>query len=98
VNLGSLAAIPRTLLLRAIGVYRFTRFFRTPSCRFYPSCSQYMAGCVKRHGLARGSILTAIRLLKCHPFNVGGVDEVPSEFELVVGPILQKESAHTIKR
>jgi putative membrane protein insertion efficiency factor len=80
-KLAYLAAIPRNLLLFAIGLYRSTSFFRTPSCRFYPSCSKYMAGCVQRFGIARGSILTSIRLLRCHPFNLGGVDEVPEEFK-----------------
>jgi len=48
-----------------------------PACRFYPSCSQYAAGAIEKHGAMRGGILAAKRLARCHPFNPGGVDPVP---------------------
>ena len=47
------------------------------SCRFYPSCSEYAAQAIERHGLARGSALAAKRLLRCHPLHPGGLDPVP---------------------
>ena len=50
-----------------------------PRCRFYPTCSNYAKQAIKNHGLGRGSILTFTRLSKCHPFNKGGIDEVPSK-------------------
>jgi putative component of membrane protein insertase Oxa1/YidC/SpoIIIJ protein YidD len=37
---------------------------------------------VQRFGLAKGSLLSMMRLVKCHPMHPGGVDEVPSEFRL----------------
>ena len=46
-------------------------------CRFYPTCSQYALEALERHGGMKGSLLTVKRLLKCHPFHPGGVDEVP---------------------
>jgi putative membrane protein insertion efficiency factor len=48
-----------------------------PHCRFYPTCSQYAAEAISRHGIFKGALLSAKRLLKCHPFHPGGVDPVP---------------------
>ena len=45
-------------------------------CRFYPSCSEYLARAIRKHGVIRGSWLGAKRLLRCHPFSEGGIDEV----------------------
>jgi len=49
-----------------------------PRCRFYPSCSRYAYQAYQVHGSLRGSWLTARRLLRCHPWNPGGIDEVPA--------------------
>ena len=46
-------------------------------CRFYPSCSQYAIGALQRYGLIKGSWLAVKRLLRCHPWHVGGYDPVP---------------------
>lgn len=51
--------------------------FLPPACRFYPTCSQYAAQAIEKHGVLRGGILAAKRLARCHPFNPGGVDPVP---------------------
>jgi len=48
-----------------------------PSCRFYPSCSEYAHEAVERHGVLKGSLLAAKRIIRCHPFNPGGYDPVP---------------------
>ena len=48
-----------------------------PRCRFYPSCSSYAVQALSTHGAAKGSYLAARRLLRCHPWNPGGVDHVP---------------------
>jgi uncharacterized protein len=47
------------------------------TCRFYPSCSAYALEAFDRHGVFRGAWLTVRRLLRCHPWNPGGVDPVP---------------------
>ena len=46
-------------------------------CRFYPSCSVYALEAFRVHGAARGASLGFWRLLRCNPFNPGGVDPVP---------------------
>ena len=46
-------------------------------CRFFPSCSEYTREAVEKYGAIKGAFLGGKRLLKCHPFHAGGVDEVP---------------------
>ena len=46
-------------------------------CRFYPTCSQYAKEAVLKHGVSRGAILAARRIVRCNPWNPGGVDTVP---------------------
>jgi putative membrane protein insertion efficiency factor len=50
------------------------------ACRFYPSCSNYAAEAIARHGARRGLSLAFRRLLRCNPFNRGGLDPVPDEW------------------
>ncbi len=47
-------------------------------CKYYPSCSAYAVGAVQQHGLVKGSALAAARLARCHPWAIGGVDDVPA--------------------
>jgi uncharacterized protein len=49
----------------------------TGGCRFHPTCSEYAYVAVDRHGLLRGGWLATRRLLRCHPFAKGGLDNVP---------------------
>lgn len=60
------------------------RFLLSPwlgsHCRFEPSCSQYALLAVEKHGSTKGVVLTAGRLLRCHPWCQGGHDPVPEFF------------------
>jgi putative membrane protein insertion efficiency factor len=47
-------------------------------CRFHPSCSQYAYEALGQYGVLRGSHLAVKRLCRCHPFNAGGYDPVPT--------------------
>jgi uncharacterized protein len=48
-----------------------------PSCRYLPSCSDFAAEAIARHGAARGCWLALGRLLRCHPWGGSGYDPVP---------------------
>lgn len=71
------------LLILLIKFYkRFISPLFPARCRFYPSCSTYALTAVQRFGFVKGGILAAWRLLRCNPFNIGGVDYVPEEFHI----------------
>jgi len=52
-----------------------------PSCRFTPSCSQYALDALHSHGPAKGLLLAARRISRCHPITwlggSSGFDPVP---------------------
>ncbi len=47
------------------------------ACRYLPTCSDYACQAFHKHGVWHGGLLTAKRLLRCHPWGGSGVDEVP---------------------
>jgi putative membrane protein insertion efficiency factor len=68
----------QTLLVLVIRLYqRLVSPLMAPRCRFYPSCSQYAAEAIQKHGAIRGIALALARLMRCHPWHPGGVDHVP---------------------
>ncbi|TMN23665.1 membrane protein insertion efficiency factor YidD [Lentibacillus cibarius] len=66
-----------------IGLIKFYRKaispLKPPTCRFFPTCSEYGLEAYKRFGFIKGSFLTIKRISKCHPFHPGGVDLVPEK-------------------
>ena len=44
-------------------------------CRFYPTCSEYARRSILKHGVLAGSCKGAYRILRCNPWNKGGVDQ-----------------------
>ncbi len=73
-----LVRLPARLALLLIRAYqRYLSPMRPPTCKYYPSCSQYAVIAIQRHGLLRGSALAGWRLLRCNPWSRGGVDDVP---------------------
>ncbi len=68
----------KKIILQMIRFYqRYISPMSPPSCRFYPTCSQYAIEAVEEHGASKGSYLAIRRILKCHPLHKGGFDPVP---------------------
>lgn len=61
------------------GYQKFISPLKPPSCRFYPTCSEYSLQAFYRFGVFKGLYLTIKRISKCHPFHPGGVDLVPEK-------------------
>lgn len=56
---------------------------RRPVCKFHPTCSEYGAQALERFGLVRGSFLALHRIMRCHPWSLGGIDPVPEREKTV---------------
>ncbi len=51
----------------------------TPSCRFYPTCSEYGIQALKIYPWPKALLITGWRIIRCNPFNRGGYDPVNSK-------------------
>jgi hypothetical protein len=68
----------RKVLIWFIRLYQLVLSPWLPAgCRFTPSCSEYGAEAIRRHGAWKGSGLTIGRILRCHPWGGSGYDPVP---------------------
>ena len=71
--------LPRNILILLLLAYRkVISPLYGQVCRFFPSCSAYALEAITVHGAVKGSWLAAKRLVRCHPWNAGGVDHVPA--------------------
>lgn len=69
------------ILTLLIKFYRkFISPMKPPCCKFYPTCSTYALTAVQRFGAIKGGWLALRRVLRCHPWSLGGVDHVPEEY------------------
>lgn len=57
------------------GLVRWSGFTRGETCPFYPSCSEYAKEAIGRYGALRGGMKGMRRILRCHPWQKGGVDK-----------------------
>lgn len=72
--------LARRVLLAPIRLYqRFVSPALPRRCKYYPTCSEYAAQAVRSHGIGRGLVLAAWRLLRCNPWSHGGVDHVEDQ-------------------
>ena len=65
-----------------LALIRFYQKYISPmkrggTCKYIPTCSEYAAQAIEKHGAFKGCILAAWRLLRCNPFSQGGIDPVP---------------------
>ena len=72
-----MSKIPAKILA---GIVKFYQFALSPifpnSCRYYPSCSEYTRQALLTHGILKGFIMGAWRILRCNPWGKGGYDPV----------------------
>ena len=67
----------KIFLIKLINFYqRRISIWKSPSCKFYPTCSEYGKSAIKKYGPAKGSWLTILRILRCHPWQKHKVDLV----------------------
>jgi putative membrane protein insertion efficiency factor len=72
----------KDVLIALIRIYqRAVSPFMKPSCRFYPSCSEYAVQALGAYGLLRGTVMAAWRVMRCNPWCRGGFDPVRTPAE-----------------
>jgi putative membrane protein insertion efficiency factor len=63
-----------------IRIVKFYQKYISPSlgnnCKYLPTCSDYMIGCLEKYGVIRGLPRGIWRILRCNPFSKGGYDPV----------------------
>ena len=66
------------IIINIIKLYQSTiGLYMRGSCRFSPTCSEYMKLAILKYGTIKGLRLGFFRLIKCHPYSKQyGIDEV----------------------
>jgi hypothetical protein len=66
----------RVLILLIKGYKKLISPMLPPSCRFYPTCSEYSIQALEKYGAIKGSAKSIWRILRCNPLNKGGYDPI----------------------
>ncbi|MGC1181862.1 membrane protein insertion efficiency factor YidD [Legionella sp.] len=75
--MGKISLMFRQIMCLPIKLYQYLISpLLKPSCRYYPSCSQYAESAIKQHGMTKGLWMALKRVLRCHPWAQGGYDPV----------------------
>lgn len=69
--------VSRETVLVPVHAWRLISRLLPPRCKYHPSCSAYAVTAVRRHGVLVGPLLALWRVLRCNPWSLGGIDEVP---------------------
>lgn len=86
----------RRVLMALVRFYQlFFSHWLNAGCRHTPSCSGYAMQALQQHGAAAGSYLAARRLLRCHPFCLGGHDPVPEQPPRLFGRLFSDPSTRS---
>ncbi|MEG0977295.1 MAG: membrane protein insertion efficiency factor YidD [Bacilli bacterium] len=72
----------KLLIIYFIRAYQIIPFSSHKSCRFTPTCSEYMIGCINNFGVKKGLKLGLKRISKCHPGGGFGIDNIPNKEEM----------------
>lgn len=75
--------LKRILIAPLLLLVKFYQYIISPifpaSCRYTPTCSNYMIEALKEWGLFKGIFLGVKRILSCHPWGGHGHDPVPKK-------------------
>jgi len=68
----------KNIVIYIIKTYQVTLgLYMRGSCRFSPTCSEYMKQSILKYGALKGAQMGLARLMKCHPYSKHfGIDEV----------------------
>jgi putative membrane protein insertion efficiency factor len=69
-------SVARSLAIAPIRLYQLliSPLLPANTCKFHPTCSEYAALAIRKHGGFRGVPMAGWRLLRCHPWSRGGID------------------------
>lgn len=71
------------ILIKLIKVYKFiVSPLLGPSCKYFPTCSEYSIEALKTFGLFKGSFLSLKRIISCHPWGKGGFDPIKKNIKV----------------
>lgn len=71
----------KKFLIKLIRAYKISPLGCHNNCKFIPSCSDYAIEALEEYGCVKGLYLTIKRILRCNPFNKGGLDPVPKRHD-----------------
>ena len=77
-NAGDYSTLPDIVLMQDNSYQKYLSALKgRATCIYTPTCSQYAIEAIEKHGVLKGGLLAAWRILRCNPFSKGGYDPVP---------------------
>ena len=71
------------ILIKFIKIYKYLISpLIGPSCRYFPTCSEYSIESLKTYGFSKGLLLSFKRIMSCHPWGNSGFDPVKKEMKV----------------